>query len=183
MNSPIGAMGMNSGIHDAFNLAEKLVRILRGEAGDDVLDRYERQRRHVASAGNPAVFVAVRDKDAVDRAGLDLAGARDLGGEDGEPACVFVFTPTPEGAYSRMFAPEFGVAEDPATGSMTGPLAAFMMRHRLVSSASGTRVLSEQGVKMRRRSILHVQVRGEGGADGIDVGGYVTPLVEATMRF
>jgi 3-(3-hydroxy-phenyl)propionate hydroxylase len=48
VNSPIGAMGMNSGIHDAFNLAEKLVRILRGEAESEVLDRYERQRRHVA---------------------------------------------------------------------------------------------------------------------------------------
>jgi 3-(3-hydroxy-phenyl)propionate hydroxylase len=48
VNSPIGAMGMNSGIHDAFNLAEKLVSILRGEANADVLDRYERQRRHVA---------------------------------------------------------------------------------------------------------------------------------------
>ena len=48
MNSPIGAMGMNSGIHDAFNLADKLVSILRKEAGEDTLDRYERQRRHVA---------------------------------------------------------------------------------------------------------------------------------------
>ena len=48
VNSPIGAMGMNSGIHDAFNLAEKLVSILRGQADADILDRYERQRRHVA---------------------------------------------------------------------------------------------------------------------------------------
>jgi 3-(3-hydroxy-phenyl)propionate hydroxylase len=48
VNSPIGAMGMNSGVHDAFNLADKLIAILRKEAGDDVLDRYERQRRHVA---------------------------------------------------------------------------------------------------------------------------------------
>jgi len=48
VNSPIGAMGMNSGVHDAFNLADKLVGILRGELDDDVLDRYERQRRHVA---------------------------------------------------------------------------------------------------------------------------------------
>ncbi len=48
VNSPIGAMGMNSGVHDAFNLADKLVAILRGEADEDVLDRYERQRRHVA---------------------------------------------------------------------------------------------------------------------------------------
>jgi 3-(3-hydroxy-phenyl)propionate hydroxylase len=48
VNSPIGAMGMNSGIHDAFNLADKLIAILRGEADQEVLGRYERQRRHVA---------------------------------------------------------------------------------------------------------------------------------------
>jgi 3-(3-hydroxy-phenyl)propionate hydroxylase len=48
VNSPIGAMGMNSGVHDAINLADKLIKILRKEVGDDVLDRYERQRRHVA---------------------------------------------------------------------------------------------------------------------------------------
>ena len=48
INSPIGAMGMNSGIHDAVNLGEKLTAILRGEAGLEVLDRYTRQRRHVA---------------------------------------------------------------------------------------------------------------------------------------
>jgi 3-(3-hydroxy-phenyl)propionate hydroxylase len=41
-------MGMNSGIHDAFNLAGKLIAIFRREADDDLLDRYERQRRHVA---------------------------------------------------------------------------------------------------------------------------------------
>jgi len=48
VNSPIGAMGMNSGVHDAFNLADKLVKILRKEVDEEVLDRYERQRRHVA---------------------------------------------------------------------------------------------------------------------------------------
>ncbi len=48
VNSPIGAMGMNSGIHDAFNLADKLVQILHGEADEEIFDRYERQRRHVA---------------------------------------------------------------------------------------------------------------------------------------
>jgi 3-(3-hydroxy-phenyl)propionate hydroxylase len=48
VNSPIGAMGLNSGVHDAFNLADKLARILRGDADAAELDRYERQRRHVA---------------------------------------------------------------------------------------------------------------------------------------
>jgi 3-(3-hydroxy-phenyl)propionate hydroxylase len=48
VNSPIGAMGMNSGIHDAFNLADTLINIFRKEAGEETLDRYARQRRHVA---------------------------------------------------------------------------------------------------------------------------------------
>ena len=48
VNSPIGAMGMNSGVHDAFNLADKLIQILRKQAGAELLDRYERQRQHVA---------------------------------------------------------------------------------------------------------------------------------------
>jgi 3-(3-hydroxy-phenyl)propionate hydroxylase len=54
VNSPIGAMGMNSGIHDAINLADKLIAMARGEADDAVLDRYERQRRHVAVAHTQA---------------------------------------------------------------------------------------------------------------------------------
>jgi 3-(3-hydroxy-phenyl)propionate hydroxylase len=48
VNSPIGGMGMNSGIHDAFNLADKLIAIARREADESVLDRYERQRRLIA---------------------------------------------------------------------------------------------------------------------------------------
>lgn len=48
LNSPSGGMGMNGGIHDAFNLCEKLIAVLRKEAGDELLDRYERQRRPIA---------------------------------------------------------------------------------------------------------------------------------------
>jgi 3-(3-hydroxy-phenyl)propionate hydroxylase len=50
LNSPIGAMGMNSGIHDAVNLAANMLRVLAGEESEDALDRYVRQRRHVATA-------------------------------------------------------------------------------------------------------------------------------------
>jgi trans-2,3-dihydro-3-hydroxyanthranilate isomerase len=137
----------------------------------------------IVSAANPAVFIAVKDKKAVDRAWLDTRGLASLKDKNEDSIFAFVFTPTPEGAYARMFAPEYGVPEDPATGSATGPLAAFMMRHRLVSSAHSTRFVSEQGTKMGRRSLLHVLINGENGADGIEVGGHVTPLVEGTMTF
>jgi len=48
VNNPIGGMGMNGGIHDGMNLADKLARVIHGEAADDLLDLYSRQRRHAA---------------------------------------------------------------------------------------------------------------------------------------
>ena len=137
----------------------------------------------IVTAGNPTLFVAVKDKRAVDRATLDSQRLRALDDGDTERFCVFVFAPTPEGAYSRMFAPGYGIVEDPATGSSTGPLASFMMRHGLSPRAAGTRFISEQGTKMGRRSILHVAIQGEAGADGIDIGGHVTPVGEGVMTF
>jgi 3-(3-hydroxy-phenyl)propionate hydroxylase len=47
LNSPSGGMGMNGGIHDAFNLTDKLARVLRGE-DDRLLDLYSRQRQPIA---------------------------------------------------------------------------------------------------------------------------------------
>ena len=49
VNNPLGGMGMNFGIHDAFSLADKLSRVLKGES-EELLDLYDRQRRHVANA-------------------------------------------------------------------------------------------------------------------------------------
>jgi 3-(3-hydroxy-phenyl)propionate hydroxylase len=48
LNNPLGGMGMNGGIHDAFTIAGALARVIRGEADPAELDRYERQRRPVA---------------------------------------------------------------------------------------------------------------------------------------
>jgi len=48
LNAPVGGMGMNSGIHDAFELAAHLVPVLRDEADATHLDRYTRRRRTVA---------------------------------------------------------------------------------------------------------------------------------------
>ena len=48
VNNPLGGFGLNSGIHDAVNLGEKLARVFHGDANPDLLDLYERQRRTVA---------------------------------------------------------------------------------------------------------------------------------------
>jgi 3-(3-hydroxy-phenyl)propionate hydroxylase len=47
VNNPLGGMGLNGGIHDAFNVAGKLIEVTQG-APLDTLERYSRQRRKVA---------------------------------------------------------------------------------------------------------------------------------------
>lgn len=137
----------------------------------------------LGAGNNPALFIGLKSKEAVDRAVVNTGEQAVLRKRHHPaPLCAFVFAPTAEGAYSRMFAPDYGIAEDPATGSSTGPLALYMMRHRLAPSEPGSRFLSEQGTKMGRRSLLHIRIHGREGREGIEVGGFVTPVIEGQIR-
>lgn len=120
-----------------------------------------------AGAGNPFLFIPLADKRYVDDAELDMGHARAL-----IEGCVgvYFFARTPEGTYARMLAPMSGIAEDPATGSATGVLYAYLWQHGAIAREAQSYV-SEQGVKMGRRSVLHVRVRDEQGAAAVEVGG------------
>ena len=48
VNNPLGGMGMNGGIHDGVNLADKLVRMYGGGETEELLNLYDRQRRPIA---------------------------------------------------------------------------------------------------------------------------------------
>ncbi len=80
LNSPAGGMGMNGGVHDAFNLADKLTRVLAGEP-DTLLDLYERQRRPIAQqqiiAQADANRARMRERDPAKRHEI-LAGFKSL---------------------------------------------------------------------------------------------------------
>jgi trans-2,3-dihydro-3-hydroxyanthranilate isomerase len=94
------------------------------------------------SCGVPFLFVPLRDRAAVDRAVSDAAGFKRLAETSGESRPIFLFTVSPAGApeaaYSRMFAPEFGIVEDPATGSASGPLGCYLVKYGLlVGDAAG----------------------------------------------
>ncbi|MDO9414122.1 MAG: FAD-dependent monooxygenase [Pseudolabrys sp.] len=70
VNNPLGGMGMNFGIHDAVSVATKLARVLNGES-DELLNLYDRQRRHVANAFLQAMTIqnkrVLEEKDPVQR--------------------------------------------------------------------------------------------------------------------
>lgn len=122
----------------------------------------------ILSAGNPFLFVPLIDTDSVDAAAIDLAAYSSIASE-----CVgvFLFAKTAAATYARMFAPLAGIAEDPATGSATGPLYAYLLTHGALPLTSAS-YISEQGTKMGRRSVLHVAVGATNrGIEYVDVGG------------
>ena len=136
------------------------------------------------STGSLFLYVALRDRAAVDRAVLDVTAMRRAFGDAPLPG-VFVFAADrPDGAYSRMFAPHTsGVPEDPATGSASGPLGAYLVTHGLIAPGDTVRLVSEQGTKMGRPSFVHIRLRARtGGATDIGVGGGVVPVLEGRLR-
>jgi trans-2,3-dihydro-3-hydroxyanthranilate isomerase len=62
--------------------------------------------------------------------------------------------------HGRMFAPMLGVFEDPATGSATGPLGCYLVRHGITDGAD---IKCEQGFEMGRPSRLFVRVEQNNG--------------------
>lgn len=72
-NSPLGGMGMNSGIQDAVSAARRLTRVIGGEP-DALLDEYDVNRRRVAveyvQTDSHANWLALREPDPERRAEL-----------------------------------------------------------------------------------------------------------------
>ena len=139
------------------------------------------------STGNTFLFVPLRDQATVDRAVLDVRGMLAVMG-DHPHIGIFVFAPGPDpGAgrvYSRMFAPHTsGVPEDPATGSASGPLGAYLVRHGLVKKAGEVKIVSEQGTKMGRQSFIHIKLAMDGERiSGIRVGGSTVPVLAGELE-
>lgn len=128
------------------------------------------------SCGLRLLFVPLRDRETVDRAISDLAAFRRLMAELNENVPIFLFASLPPGSeattYSRMFAPAFGIIEDPATGSASGPLGCYLVQHGVVAPGAATSMLNLQGVAMGRRSRLHISIDGGPSAiTGVRVGG------------
>jgi trans-2,3-dihydro-3-hydroxyanthranilate isomerase len=114
------------------------------------------------SCGLPFLYVPLASRAAVDDCVLDPRASAALLKDAGLASRgVFVFSVEPGDdeatAYSRMLGAD---REDAATGSASGPLGCYLVRHRLVPAALAGRMVSRQGVKMERPSRLHIKVAG-----------------------
>jgi len=96
-----------------------------------------------------------------------------------ETTCVFA---AGDGTWkARVFAPAFGIAEDPATGSAAGPLGWHLVRHE--RAAYDAELVIEQGAEIARPSKLYVRVRGHAEvAHEIEVGGQAIVIGRGELR-
>jgi trans-2,3-dihydro-3-hydroxyanthranilate isomerase len=139
----------------------------------------------VVACGVPFLFVPLRTRSVVDEVTVNGPGLDALLRAT-TPAAhgVFVFSTEPGGAtvYSRMFAPELGVIEDPATGIASGPLGCYLVRHKLVPADKADAMISLQGAKMGRPSHVHISIGVEQGEiTSVRVGGEAVLAGEATL--
>jgi trans-2,3-dihydro-3-hydroxyanthranilate isomerase len=140
------------------------------------------------SCGVPFLYVPLASRAAVDAAEPDMASLRRL--ESAFPnrhIGVFVFT-TATGdagvtAYSRMFGPGLGVPEDPATGSASGPLGCYLVKHGIVRGEAAHEMVSLQGVAMGRPSHCHIRIAhsGPNAISRVQVGGQSVIVAEGQL--
>jgi trans-2,3-dihydro-3-hydroxyanthranilate isomerase len=134
------------------------------------------------SAGNPVTFVPVGSLQAVGACRPDLAQFATAFGE----GVVYVFcgeTVEPGNAFhARMFAPTFGVAEDPATGSAAAALAGLLAARGSLSDGDHAFAI-EQGYEMGRPSLMRLTLlMRDGKLASAAVGGAAVIVTEGTIE-
>ena len=140
---------------------------LAAACGISAADLHEGAPVQEVSCGVPFLYLPLKTRKAVDAVAIDRgalarccreAGLSELG--------VYMFAPDRVDdvtAYSRMLAPSFGIAEDPATGSACGPLGCYLLHHGLVNAERARSMVSFQGAAMGRPSRIHISIDSKAG--------------------
>ncbi len=145
----------------------ELRRALGVERAELRIELYDNGPRHVC--------VVLPSEDAVTRLAPDLAALAELGVQ----ASCFAGSGTRW--KTRMFAPNVGVPEDPATGSAAGPLALHLARHGRIGW--GEEIEISQGVEIGRPSTLYARVEGTAErVERVEVGGAAVIVARGEFR-
>jgi PhzF family phenazine biosynthesis protein len=136
--------------------------------GLDETDLLSTPAPRAADTGAAHLMVRIRDARTVDRAAPAAEKLLAVLGPAAAEGCyIYAFdAQTAETAYARFFNPTVGLWEDAATGTAAGPLAAYLGTEGLLKNSA---LAIEQGVKMGRRSVLHIRLTPEPELSGAGV--------------
>lgn len=139
----------------------------------------------VVSTGLPVIIVPVRTLTAVRSIVPNSTAITELCRRYGANG-IMVFTTVTVDEFStvhtRMFASPIGILEDPATGSASGALGAYLVQNGVVEVAITTEIIAEQGYEMDRPSRIIIQVESDDDMiQEVKVGGEVVMVIEGTI--
>jgi trans-2,3-dihydro-3-hydroxyanthranilate isomerase len=141
----------------------------------------------VVSTGLPVIIVPVRTLTAVRSIRPDASAIADVCRRFGANGIMVFTTVTVEpfaSVHTRMFAPSIGILEDPATGSASGALGAYLVQNGVVEVGPTTEIIAEQGYEIDRPSRILVQVESDDDViQNVKVGGHCVMVAEGTMTF
>ena len=141
----------------------------------------------VVSTGLPVLIVPVRALTAVRSIQPDASAIMEVCSRFGANGVVAFTTVTVEPSstvHTRMFAPSIGILEDPATGSASGALGAYLVQNGVVDVAPTTEIIVEQGYEIERPSQILVRVESDDDIiQTVKVGGQCVMMVEGTLTF
>jgi trans-2,3-dihydro-3-hydroxyanthranilate isomerase len=141
----------------------------------------------VVSTGFPVLIVPVRTLTAVRSIVPDPSAIVELSSRFGVNGIMVFTTVTVEPratVHARMFAPSIGIPEDPATGSASGALGAYLVQHGVVEVGPMTEVIIEQGYEIERPSRILVQVESDDDMiQSVKVGGQCVMVAEGVLKF
>jgi len=139
----------------------------------------------VVSTGLPVMLVPVKSLSAMMDIGLKVNTLKDLCRIFGVKGLMTftTVTVTPEATvHTRMFAPLLGIQEDPATGSASGALGAYLVKHGIAATKPTAHILCEQGYALNRPSTIFVEVdHAQDAITDVRVGGKVIKVLEGTL--
>lgn len=137
----------------------------------------------IASCGNPFVIVTVRQPEVLPAIDFDASAARRLLANSWGHA-IYIAALGYEGEWrTRMFAPDLGMAEDPATGSAAAAFAGALALDAAARGEQGEFAWTiHQGVEMGRPSLLQASASVAGGVTAVRVGGHAVRVSEGRIR-
>ena len=141
----------------------------------------------VVSTGLPVLIVPVRTLTAVRSIQPNASAIMDICSRFGANGIMVFTTMTVQPSstvHARMFAPSIGILEDPATGSASGALGAYLVQKGVVDVAPTTDIVVEQGYEIERPSQIFVRVESDDDIiKTVKVGGQCVMVVEGTLTF
>jgi trans-2,3-dihydro-3-hydroxyanthranilate isomerase len=139
----------------------------------------------VVSTGLPVIIVPVRTLTAVRSIVPNPTAITEFCRRYGANGIMVFTTVTVDefsSVHTRMFASPIGILEDPATGSASGALGAYLVQNGVVEVAITTEIIAEQGYEMDRPSRIIIQVESDDDMiQEVKVGGEVVMVIEGTI--